>query len=179
MWIAGLNLRARLEEESIRDGLTDLFNRRFMEISLDRELRLAARRKGELSLLMLDIDHFKCFNDTFGHAVGDQILRGAAEVLRESVRTEDIVCRFGGEEFLVILPGMGTEPSIHRAEDIRRRVSMMHPDFEGASQEKVTISIGVSTYPQAGQTSEELVRAADRALYNANRVVVAELAIPV
>jgi diguanylate cyclase (GGDEF)-like protein len=182
MWIAGLNLRARLEEESMHDGLTHLFNRRFMEIALDRELRLAARRKGELSLLMLDIDHFKCSNDTYGHAAGDQILRDAAEILRESVRTEDIVCRFGGEEFLVILPGMGTEASFKRAEDIRRSVSVMRTDFDGASGEKVTVSIGVSTYPQAGQTSEELVRAADRALYNAkqngrNRVVLAEFAI--
>ena len=82
-----------------------------MEISLDRELRLAARRKGELSLLMLDIDHFKRFNDTFGHEAGDQILREVAEILRESVRTEDIVCRYGGEEFLVILPGIGADAS--------------------------------------------------------------------
>jgi diguanylate cyclase (GGDEF)-like protein len=183
MWIAGLQLRARLERESIHDGLTNLFNRRFMETALDRELRLAARRQGELSLLMLDIDHFKCFNDTFGHAAGDQVLRDVAETLRESVRTEDIVCRYGGEELLVILPGLGTEASFERAEDIRKRVSAMSPHFDGGSTQKVTISIGISTYPHIGQTSEELVHAADRALYNAkqsgrNRVVVAESAIP-
>ena len=182
MWIAGLNLRARLEEESIRDGLTNLFNRRFMEISLDRELRLAARRKGELSLLILDIDHFKRFNDTFGHEAGDQILREVTEVLRESVRTEDIVCRYGGEEFLVILPGMGAEASFQRAEEIRRRVSQMRLNFHGGALKEVTISIGVSTYPQGGQTVEELVRSADRAMYSAkesgrNRVVAAEPAI--
>jgi diguanylate cyclase (GGDEF)-like protein len=184
MWIGGLNLRARLEEESIRDGLTNLFNRRFMEIALERELRLAARRKGEVSVLILDIDHFKHFNDTFGHAAGDRMLGAVAEVLQESVRTEDIVCRYGGEEFLVILPGMGTEASFQRAEDIRTHVSAMHPDFDRPVKEKVTISIGVATYPQAGQTSDELVHAADRALYNAkqngrNKVVVAELAIVV
>ena len=184
MWIAGLNLRARLEEESIRDGLTHLFNRRFMEIALERELRLAARRKGELSLLMLDIDHFKRFNDTFGHEAGDQILREVSEILRESVRTEDIVCRYGGEEFLVILPGMGAEASFHRAEDIRQRVSKMRLDFHREAPKEVTISIGVSTYPQAGQAVEELVRSADRALYSAkergrNRVVAAESAIAV
>jgi len=184
MWIAGLNLIERFERESIRDGLTNLFNRRFMEISLDRELRLAARRKGELSLLMLDIDHFKRFNDTFGHEAGDQILSEVAEILRESVRTEDIVCRYGGEEFLVILPGMGADASFQRAEDIRQRVSKMRLDFHREATNELTISIGVSTYPQVGQAVEELVRSADRALYNAkesgrNRVVVAESAIAV
>jgi diguanylate cyclase (GGDEF)-like protein len=107
---------------------------------------------------MLDIDHFKRFNDTFGHGAGDQLLREVAEIQRESVRTEDIVCRYGGEEFLIILPGRGTEASIHRAEDIRRRVSAMRLD-RGTAKE-VTISIGVSTYPLTGQTIEELLRAA-------------------
>jgi diguanylate cyclase (GGDEF)-like protein len=184
MWIAGLNLLERFENESIRDGLTNLYNRRFIEIALDRELRLAARGKSELSLLMLDIDHFKGFNDTFGHSAGDQLLRQVAEILRESVRTEDIVCRYGGEEFLIILPGMGTETSIPRAEDMRRRISAMHFDFHGGTAKEVTISIGVSTYPLTGQTIEELLRAADRTLYNAkesgrNRVTVAESGIAV
>ncbi|QNI32217.1 GGDEF domain-containing protein [Alloacidobacterium dinghuense] len=184
MWIAGLNLIERFESESIRDGLTNLFNRRFMEISLDRELRLAARRKGDLSLLMLDIDHFKRFNDTFGHEAGDQILRKVAEILRDAVRTEDIVCRYGGEEFLVILPGMGAEASFWRAEDIRQRVSKLRLDFPGEATKEVTISIGVSTFPQAGQAVEELVHSADRALYNAkesgrNRVQAASSPITV
>lgn len=183
MWIANLNLLERFEKESIRDGLTNLYNRRFMEISLDREIRLAAKRKGELSLLMLDIDHFKRFNDTFGHEAGDRVLRGVAEILSESVRTEDIVCRYGGEEFLIILPGIAAETGFRRADDIRKRVSEMHLDFHGAAK-VVTISIGMSTYPQTGQTSEDLVRAADRALYNAkeggrNRVAVAESALTV
>jgi diguanylate cyclase (GGDEF)-like protein len=184
VWIANLNLRIRLEEESIRDGLTNLFNRRFMEIALDRELRLAARRKSDLSLLMLDIDRFKCFNDTFGHEAGDQVLRGVAEILRASVRAEDIVCRYGGEEFLVILPGIGTETAFLRAEEIRKRVSEMRLDIRGEGRKDNTISIGVSTYPQAGQTIDDLVRATDRALYNAkeggrNRVAIAESAIAV
>ncbi|HTZ89776.1 MAG TPA: sensor domain-containing diguanylate cyclase [Alloacidobacterium sp.] len=184
MWIAGLNLRLRLEEESIRDGLTNLFNRRFMEIALDRELRLAARRKGELSLWILDIDHFKYFNDSFGHEAGDQVLRGVAELLSASVRTEDIVCRYGGEEFLVILPGIGSETAFLRAEEIRKRVSEMHLDIRGEGCKDVTISIGVSTYPHTGQTIDELVRAGDRALYHAkesgrNRVSMAESAIAV
>jgi diguanylate cyclase (GGDEF)-like protein len=184
MWIAGLNLIERFESESIRDGLTNLFNRRFMEISLDRELRLAARSKSDLSLLMLDIDHFKRFNDTFGHEAGDQILQEVAEILRDAVRTEDIVCRYGGEEFLVILPGMGTDDSFHRAEDIRERVSAMRLNFNAEAVQRVTISIGVSTYPQVGQTTEELLRAADGALYDAkesgrNRVAVAKSTLTV
>lgn len=184
MWLGSLNLCARLKQESIRDGLTNLFNRRFMEIALERELRLAARRKSELSLLMLDIDHFKRFNDTHGHEAGDRVLRGVAEILCASVRTEDIVCRYGGEEFLVILPGMGAETSFHRAEDIRTRVSTMRLDFQGEGLKDITISIGISTYPQTGQRVEEIVRAADEALYHAkesgrNRVVIAESAVAV
>lgn len=138
MWIAGINLRARLEEE-IRDGLTGLFNRRFMEIALDRELRLAARRKTELSLLMLDIDYFKRFNDSYGHEAGDRVLRGVAEILGEAVRIEDIVCRYGGEEFLILLPGTETAAAIKRAEDIRRRVHTMRLDFHGEAFKEITV----------------------------------------
>jgi diguanylate cyclase (GGDEF)-like protein len=184
VWIAGLNLRARLEEQSIHDGLTNLYNRRFMEIALEREVRLAARSKSELSLLMLDIDHFKCFNDTFGHVAGDEVLRGIAEILHETVRQEDFACRYGGEEMLIILPGVGTEAARHRAEEIRARAGEMHLEALGEGPKRVTVSIGVSTYPYSGQTMEELVRAADRALYVAkaggrNRVEVAESAIAV
>jgi diguanylate cyclase (GGDEF)-like protein len=184
MWLGSLNLRARLEEESIRDGLTNLFNRRFMEIALERELRLAVRSKTELSLLMLDIDHFKRFNDTFGHDAGDQVLREVADILSASVRAEDIVCRYGGEEFLLILPGMGTDGSFQRAEEIRKSVSMMRLEFQGKGVQEITTSIGVSTYPQAGYTVDELIRAADQALYKAkesgrNRVVFADSAIVV
>ena len=184
MWIASLNLRAQLEEQSIRDGLTNLFNRRFMEIALERELRLAARRKSDLSVLMLDIDHFKCFNDTFGHEAGDQVLRGAADVVREAIRAEDIACRYGGEEILVILPAASSETARQRAEEIRRRVGEMRLELGKEKPATVTVSIGVATYPQGGQTPEELVRSADQALYTAkesgrNRVVVFESAIAV
>lgn len=182
VWTAGLSLRERLEEQSIRDGLTNLFNRRFMEIALERELHVAVRRKSELSLLMLDIDHFKHFNDTFGHDAGDQILRGIAEVVRRTVRQEDIACRYGGEELLVILPGTEMEAARQRADEIRIRVSGMRLDIHAEGNKNVTVSIGVSTFPQSGQTMDDLVRAADRALYSAkdsgrNRVTVAESAV--
>lgn len=184
MWLATLNLRTRLEKESIHDGLTNLFNRRFMEIALKRELRLAVRRESELSLLMLDIDHFKRFNDTFGHEAGDRVLRELAEVLSASVREEDIVCRYGGEEFLLILPCMGTDESYLRAEAIRKNVNMLRLEFQGKGAQEITVSIGVSAYPQAGQTADELIRAADQALYRAkesgrNRVIIADSAIAV
>jgi diguanylate cyclase (GGDEF)-like protein len=182
IWIAKLILRIRLEQESIRDGLTGLFNRRFMEISLERELHLASRSRNELSLLILDLDHFKNVNDTFGHDAGDQVLREVAEILRESVRAEDIVCRYGGEEFLIILPGLEKGLAAERAEIIRERIGKMRIDFRGEALKDMTISIGVSTYPHAGHTMEELIGAADRALYNAkasgrNRVIIANSVI--
>ncbi len=183
MWLAGLNLLQHLENESIRDGLTNLFNRRFMEISLERELRLASREMSALSLLMLDIDHFKLFNDTFGHEAGDDVLRGVGEILLESVRSEDIACRYGGEEFLVILPATDAETAVSRAEDIRKRVASMRLAAQGKTLKDVTVSIGVSAFPQAGKTVGDLVGAADRALYAAkvsgrNRVTLAESVIP-
>jgi diguanylate cyclase (GGDEF)-like protein len=184
MWLAGLNLLQHLENESIRDGLTNLFNRRFMEISLDRELRLATRNMTALSLLMLDIDHFKRLNDTFGHDAGDEVLRGVGEILSESVRSEDIACRYGGEEFLVILPATEAATALLRAEDLRKRVASVCLAFQGNTLKDITVSIGVSTFPQAGKTAEDLVGAADRALYAAkmsgrNRVNLAESVIPV
>jgi diguanylate cyclase (GGDEF)-like protein len=184
MWLAGLNLLQHLENESIRDGLTGLFNRRFMEISLDREVRLATRKMNALSLLMLDIDHFKRLNDTFGHEAGDEVLRGVGEILSESVRSEDIACRYGGEEFLVILPATEAETAVLRAEDVRKRVASMRLVSHGKTLQDVTVSIGLSTFPQAGKTVEDLVGAADRALYAAkiggrNRVSLAESVISV
>ncbi len=184
MWLAGLNLLQHLENESIRDGLTNLFNRRFMEIALDRELRLATRKMSALSLLMLDIDHFKRLNDTFGHEAGDEVLRGVGKILSESVRSEDIACRYGGEEFLVILPATEAETALMRAEDIRERVASMRLASQGTPLKDITVSIGVSTFPRAGKTVGDLVGAADRALYAAkigrrNRVNLAESVIPV
>jgi diguanylate cyclase (GGDEF)-like protein len=167
MSIAGLNLRERLEQQSIRDGLTDLFNRHFMEISLDREVRRAARNHAPLSVLMLDVDHFKQFNDTYGHEAGDLALRGVAEIFRRSVRAEDIICRYGGEEFVIILPELGQDAALMRAEAIREEVSRMRLRFHGDALRDVTISIGLATYPGSGETLEELLRAADRALYAA------------
>jgi diguanylate cyclase (GGDEF)-like protein len=177
--IAGLNLRNRLENQSIRDGLTNLFNRHFMEIALDREIRRATRQQKPVAVLMLDVDHFKQFNDTYGHEAGDTVLREVAETLRQSSPTEGIVCRYGGEEFVTILPEMTMDSALVLAELLRHRVSEIRVRSRGESLREVTISIGAAAFPQHGETLEELLRMADRALYEAkhqgrNRVVPAE-----
>ncbi len=177
--IAGLNLRTILEHQSIRDSLTNLFNRRFMEIALDRELRRAVRHQKPLAVLMLDIDHFKQLNDTYGHEAGDVVLREVAGVMRQAVRSEDTVCRYGGEEFVAILPELGIEDALSRAESIRHMVSELRIYHRGEALREVTISIGVAVYPNNGDSLDQLLSLSDRALYEAkhlgrNRVVLAE-----
>jgi diguanylate cyclase (GGDEF)-like protein len=179
MSIASLNLRSRLEHQSIRDGLTNLFNRHFMEISLDREVRRAARNHTELAILMIDVDHFKKFNDSYGHEAGDSILREVAEIFRQSVRAEDIICRYGGEEFVIILPETSSALAIERAEAIRWSVSQMRVRFRTEALREITISVGVAICPGCGSTLEEILRSADRALYAAkhagrNQIMMAE-----
>jgi len=182
MTISGLRLRERLERQSIRDGMTGLFNRSFMEVALERELHRSARQRRELALLMVDIDHFKQFNDTFGHEAGDVVLRQVAESLRQGVRTEDIVCRFGGEEFVVILPEMTPDAAMERAEALRQMVEDLAPRYHGQPLRRVTISIGLAVAPHNGEVAEELLRCADRAMYAAkhrgrNQVVPADSGI--
>jgi len=167
MAIAALNLRAKLEHQSIRDSLTDLFNRHFMQISLERELSRAGRHSQMLGVLMLDVDHFKPFNDAHGHAAGDAVLRSIAAALRSSVRAEDIVCRYGGEEFTIILPDV-TEAIVHeRAEAIRRMVADLRVSAGDNVFGNLSLSIGVALYPNDGDSSDLLLRRADQALYRA------------
>jgi diguanylate cyclase (GGDEF)-like protein len=169
MAVASMKLRIKLENQSIRDPLTGLFNRHFMEVALDRELARATRKKTMLAVFMLDIDHFKDFNDLHGHSAGDAVLRAVAEVCQATIRTEDIACRYGGEELTIILPDMTEEGAYVRAENIRRAVSDLRvqegKDFYG----EVTISIGVALYPDDGMSAEALLRTADQALYRAKR----------
>ncbi|HZY61767.1 MAG TPA: diguanylate cyclase [Edaphobacter sp.] len=167
MAIAGLNLRAKLENQSIRDGLTHLFNRHFMAIALERELHRAARRTTQLALLMMDVDHFKAFNDTFGHEAGDAVLREVAECFRLSVRNDDVVCRYGGEEFVIILPETNQETALERAELIRNAISKLKIQFKGEPLRQITLSIGVAMFPVSARDASDLVRAADLALYKA------------
>lgn len=184
MSVAGLNLRARLENQSIRDSLTGLFNRRFMEIALEREIRRAARQQSSMAVLMLDVDHFKQFNDTYGHEAGDMILREVGETFRQTVRAEDVVCRYGDEEFVILLPEISTEAALHRAEILRRKTSEIRMRYQGDSLREITIPIGVAMYPQSAEGLEQILRAADRALYEAkhlgrNVVALAESAVAV
>ncbi len=167
MAIASLTLRGQLEEQSIRDALTGLFNRHFMQITLDRELARAARAGSPVALFMLDVDHFKRFNDTYGHGAGDAMLRAVARAFRESVRAEDVVCRYGGEEFAIILPGLSAQNALERAERVRGTVAALQVSLDGASRGQTTVSIGIAVSPSDGACPEDLLRKADQALYRA------------
>lgn len=157
----------RLQQESIHDPLTRLYNRRYLHDVLERVTRRAVRAGHELSVIMLDLDHFKRFNDTYGHDAGDAVLRATAELLLKSVRAEDIVCRYGGEEFIVILPLADFKIACARAERIRATVHQLQLLYRGQALGSITVSAGVAGLPQHGVLPEELLQAADAALYRA------------
>lgn len=176
--LSNLRLRESLREQSIRDQLTGLYNRRHMEESLSREFSRASRHSQPLSVIILDVDHFKNFNDTYGHEMGDEVLRKLGETLRTFSRVEDIACRFGGEEFLLILPGASAENAARRAEELRDTIENRMPVRHGDKKLRVTVSLGVSEFPEHAQSVETLITTADAALYDAkesgrNRVSVA------
>ena len=179
--LSNLMLRSDLRQLSIHDPLTGLFNRRYMEETLDLETRRAVRKEQSIGVIMLDIDHFKSFNDRFGHAAGDELLRALAALTQAHLRAGDIACRYGGEEFLLILPEASLEAAMRRAEDLRQRVKSMEVKHQGTALGQVTISLGVAVYPDHGRTRELLQSAADVALYAAkaggrDRVVAATVA---
>jgi diguanylate cyclase (GGDEF)-like protein len=165
--LANLRLRETLRSQSVRDPLTGLFNRRFMEETLERELRRAERAQRPLSLIMLDIDHFKQINDTFGHEVGDAVLRDLAQMLQSNLRAGDAACRLGGEEFLIILPEASVEDARRRANMLCAAARHIRRIHEGHEVGPPSISLGVAAFPRHGVTSEEVLRAADGALYRA------------
>ena len=167
--LANLKLRDALREQSIRDVLTGLHNRRFLEESLARELARAEREKHSLAAFMLDVDHFKRFNDQHGHEAGDAVLRALGNALRESVRGGDIACRFGGEEFTVVLPRTDTAHAREWAERLMRRVRSMEVKSGAQALPGVTISMGLAMFPGDGANAETLLQAADLALYEAKR----------
>lgn len=167
--IANIRLREALRTQSIRDPLTGLYNRRYLEEMLEREIRRAVRAEQSLGILMLDLDHFKRFNDTYGHDAGDAVLRETGWFLAKSIRAEDIVCRFGGEEFVVILPTADLEAARSRAERIRSKLRELTVLHQGQSVGVITVSVGVAALPTHGTSAKELVQAADAALYRAKR----------
>jgi diguanylate cyclase (GGDEF)-like protein len=167
--LANLRLRETLRGLSIRDPLTGLFNRRYLEESLDRELRRAQRRSLPVAVLMLDVDHFKRFNDTFGHEAGDLVLKEVATILKSNSRAEDIACRYGGEEFTLILPEMTLENAKGKAQQLNAAVRQLRvlqgQQFLGS----VTISVGVAIFPTDGSNGRDVLHAADAALYRAKQ----------
>lgn len=149
------------------DGLTELYNHRYFQEQMKSNVENSKRYGNEFSMIILDIDFFKKFNDTYGHQSGDAVLRQVAQTLKRSVRATDIACRYGGEEMSIILPNTGKNVAHSTAEKICERVSSNKFKLQGDKEVSVTISLGVSTYPQDGQTPSELIEAADKRLYNA------------
>jgi diguanylate cyclase (GGDEF)-like protein len=160
---------ARLRELSIRDPLTGLFNRRYLEEMLSHEILSAARKQSPIGIIMIDIDHFKNINDTHGHAAGDMVLVQVGKFLSKHIRSSDVSCRYGGEEFLLILSGASQEITLMRAGQIREEIRQLPMYFEGQQLEGVTLSIGVAMYPAHGETRDVLLKIADAALYRAKR----------
>ena len=174
-------LREALRNQSIRDPLTGLFNRRYMEETLEREMRRAERSHQPLGVVMLDLDHFKHFNDTYGHDAGDEMLRLVARLLQTGTRAEDVACRYGGEEFVVILPNSTLADTTRRAEQLRQRARQIRLKLHGHPDADVSLSLGVAAFPTHGSTADTLLRVADQSLYRAkhegrDRVVAAQTA---
>ncbi len=165
--VGNLHLQETLRSGSERDPLTDLYNRRHLEISLQRELARAQRHGFPVSLIMLDVDHFKAFNDANGHDAGDEVLRSVAQVLKRHTRAEDVVCRYGGEEFLVVLPDCAVDDAYAKGEAIREAIAQLHVFSRGAALPCITASLGIACYPEDGERMDDLIAGADAALYRA------------
>lgn len=165
--LANLKLRDSLQAQAFRDPLTGLFNRRYMEETLEREVQRVKRREKSLSVIMIDLDFLKPINDSFGHEAGDKVISTLGHFLQTHVRREDVVCRYGGDEFILILPEAPIEIACQRAEELRSGISELHAEYTGHSLGPISASFGIATFPDHGSAAEELVRAADAALYQA------------
>jgi diguanylate cyclase (GGDEF)-like protein/PAS domain S-box-containing protein len=176
--LSNIRLQESLREQAIRDPLTGLFNRRYLDETLPRELQLCRRRNEPLAVAMLDLDHFKGFNDAYGHEAGDAALRAVGALLKGSVRAGDIACRYGGEELTLILPGANLDDARVRLEGLRQAITELHLLYQGGELPAITVSIGVAAIGAQETEAAALLARADAALYQAkkagrNRVVVA------
>ena len=165
--LANIRLRESLRQQSIRDPITGLFNRRYLEDTLLREATRAIRTETPLSALMLDLDHFKGFNDEYGHVTADRMLEQFARLLQDSFRTSDIVCRYGGEEFTVVMPGSDLDEAVARAEEICEATRSIQMTVGGKVCRPVTVSVGAAALPRHTTEASKLIRIADAALYQA------------
>lgn len=163
--LASLQLRETLREQSIRDPLTRLYNRRFLEESLERELQLAHRKKQSIAVIFVDLDHFKRFNDTFGHDAGDMVLQSLADLLRTFFRATDICCRFGGEEFAIILPESSAQDAAARANGLRSKIKSLRLQYKHQNLGPLSLSAGVAAFPEHASGPDELLKMADQCLY--------------
>lgn len=166
-WDALMKSEAFLREQSVRDHLTGLFNRRYMEETLKRELLRASRKVTSLGIIMLDVDNLKYCNDSWGHAAGDAILHELGGILNGNFRGEDVPCRYGGDEFIIILPDASRMATYKRAESLCEYVRHFHFQIGDQPPGIVTLSLGVAVFPEHGSANEILLRAADAALYRA------------
>ena len=179
LFLSNLRLRETLRMEAIHDPLTHLYNRRYMEEFLDREIRHAKRQDSSIGIILFDIDHFKDINDNYGHEAGDVILQNISRFIKSHIRAEDIPCRYGGEEFLLIFPDIPIAHLQERAEELRAGIAALKTTYQEATL-TVTISLGVATIPDHGQEISQVINAADNALYRAknggrNQVVTASV----
>lgn len=160
--VASLRVQATLRMHAVRDELTGLYNRRYLQSALARELQRPSSRTG---LIVADVDGFKPFNDTWGHPAGDALLQHLARMMQRVLREDDVVCRYGGEEFVILVPGATLEQLRSTAERLRQETSQLHVRHEGRPLPRITLSAGVALAPFHGNSAEELIAAADRALY--------------
>jgi diguanylate cyclase (GGDEF)-like protein/PAS domain S-box-containing protein len=167
--IANIQLNERLARESVRDPLTGLFNRRFMIESLEREIKRAERNQTQVGIIMADIDHFKQFNDKYGHAAGDKVLTQMGGFFKAGLRGPDVACRYGGEEFVFFLSESSAENTFKRADQMREEVKNLEVHYADELLASITLSMGISTYPDQGSNAEDLLRVADAALYRAKQ----------
>jgi len=167
MALMNIRLRETLRMQSLRDALTGLFNRRYLDETLERELHRALRAKQTICVVMIDIDHFKKYNDTYGHDAGDALLQLFGKFLQEHVRGSDIACRYGGEEFVVVMPDTALDDSRKRAEQLRVGLKNLTLVYQGKQLEGITVSVGIAVFPEHGLTLRSLLKAADVALYSA------------